>query len=201
MTALLDDPSPLVRRALAEALGGASEAPRHLILALAARRAGRGGRGASALACADRRRPRRLRGDRRRRRPIRAGAKAQSLAGRSRGAGRSRRTRRDSDAHRQSRSRASRQARLTAFLQRFGDDRRSARGPASASLAAGKLEGADRRGDREGLERRDGAMAAARASRACRPRGARSGDLFDRLVLQRRRADGARPRLCAHAER
>ncbi len=35
MTAQLDDPSPLVRRALAEALGGASEAPRHLILALA----------------------------------------------------------------------------------------------------------------------------------------------------------------------
>jgi uncharacterized protein (DUF2336 family) len=35
MTSLLDDPSALVRRALAEALGGASEAPRHVILALA----------------------------------------------------------------------------------------------------------------------------------------------------------------------
>lgn len=35
-TALLDDPSPIVRRALAEALSGASEAPRHLVLALAA---------------------------------------------------------------------------------------------------------------------------------------------------------------------
>ncbi|MGA8653857.1 MAG: DUF2336 domain-containing protein, partial [Xanthobacteraceae bacterium] len=35
MTAQLDDPSALVRRALAEALSGASEAPRHLILALA----------------------------------------------------------------------------------------------------------------------------------------------------------------------
>jgi uncharacterized protein (DUF2336 family) len=35
MTALLDDPSPLVRRALAEALGSASEAPRHVVLALA----------------------------------------------------------------------------------------------------------------------------------------------------------------------
>ncbi len=36
MTALLDDPSPMVRRALAEAVGGAREAPRPLILALAA---------------------------------------------------------------------------------------------------------------------------------------------------------------------
>ena len=36
MTALLDDPSVLVRRALAEALCSASEAPRALILALAA---------------------------------------------------------------------------------------------------------------------------------------------------------------------
>ena len=35
MTALLDDPSPLVRRALAEALGSAGDAPRPLILALA----------------------------------------------------------------------------------------------------------------------------------------------------------------------
>ena len=35
MTSLLDDPSASVRRALAEALGGASEAPRHVILALA----------------------------------------------------------------------------------------------------------------------------------------------------------------------
>jgi uncharacterized protein (DUF2336 family) len=36
MTALLDDPSPLVRRALADVLAGASHAPRPLILALAA---------------------------------------------------------------------------------------------------------------------------------------------------------------------
>jgi uncharacterized protein (DUF2336 family) len=36
MTALLGDPSPLVRRALAEVLAGASDAPRPLILALAA---------------------------------------------------------------------------------------------------------------------------------------------------------------------
>jgi hypothetical protein len=35
MTSLLDDPSTLVRRALAEALGGASEAPRHVIRGLA----------------------------------------------------------------------------------------------------------------------------------------------------------------------
>ena len=35
MTALLDDPSVVVRRALAEALASASEAPRHLALALA----------------------------------------------------------------------------------------------------------------------------------------------------------------------
>ncbi len=35
MLALLDDPSPLVRRALAEACANAPEAPRHLVLALA----------------------------------------------------------------------------------------------------------------------------------------------------------------------
>jgi uncharacterized protein (DUF2336 family) len=35
MTALLDDPSPLVRRALAEAFANASDAPRHLVVALA----------------------------------------------------------------------------------------------------------------------------------------------------------------------
>ena len=35
MTALLDDPSPLVRHALAEAFANASEAPRHLVVALA----------------------------------------------------------------------------------------------------------------------------------------------------------------------
>jgi uncharacterized protein (DUF2336 family) len=35
MTALLDDPSPLVRRAIAEAFANASEAPRHLVVALA----------------------------------------------------------------------------------------------------------------------------------------------------------------------
>ncbi len=35
MTCLLDDPSPLVRRALAEALAGAADAPHHLVSALA----------------------------------------------------------------------------------------------------------------------------------------------------------------------
>ncbi|MBK9081888.1 MAG: DUF2336 domain-containing protein [Rhizobiales bacterium] len=35
LTAALDDPSPLVRRALAEVVAGSSEAPRHLTLALA----------------------------------------------------------------------------------------------------------------------------------------------------------------------
>ncbi len=35
MAALIDDPSPEVRRALAEAVSGAREAPRHLIVALA----------------------------------------------------------------------------------------------------------------------------------------------------------------------
>lgn len=35
MTAMLDDPSPLVRRALAEAFANATEAPRHLVIALA----------------------------------------------------------------------------------------------------------------------------------------------------------------------
>ncbi len=35
MTCLLDDPSPLVRRALAEALAGAADAPHHLVAALA----------------------------------------------------------------------------------------------------------------------------------------------------------------------
>ncbi len=35
LTAMLDDPSPLVRRAMAEAFANAAEAPRHLVLALA----------------------------------------------------------------------------------------------------------------------------------------------------------------------
>lgn len=35
LTALLDDPSPLVRRALADAFGGALDAPRHIVVALA----------------------------------------------------------------------------------------------------------------------------------------------------------------------
>jgi uncharacterized protein (DUF2336 family) len=35
LTALLDDPSPLVRRALAEAFAGAAQAPHHILLALA----------------------------------------------------------------------------------------------------------------------------------------------------------------------
>ena len=35
LTALLDDPSAMVRRALAEALASAAEAPRHIVLALA----------------------------------------------------------------------------------------------------------------------------------------------------------------------
>jgi uncharacterized protein (DUF2336 family) len=35
LTALLDDPSPLVRRALADALGSALDAPRHIVVALA----------------------------------------------------------------------------------------------------------------------------------------------------------------------
>ncbi len=35
MTAFLDDPSPLVRRALAEAVANAAEAPRHIVVALA----------------------------------------------------------------------------------------------------------------------------------------------------------------------
>lgn len=39
MTATLDDPSPPVRRALAEALAGAADAPRHIVTALAADRA------------------------------------------------------------------------------------------------------------------------------------------------------------------
>ncbi len=36
LTRMLDDPEPLVRRALAEAFAGAHEAPRHIVLALAA---------------------------------------------------------------------------------------------------------------------------------------------------------------------
>lgn len=39
MTAMLDDPSPLVRRALAESLAAAAGAPRHIVLALAGDRA------------------------------------------------------------------------------------------------------------------------------------------------------------------
>ncbi|MGP9822611.1 DUF2336 domain-containing protein [Salinarimonas sp. NSM] len=40
LTAMLDDPSPLVRRALAEAVANAPEAPRHLVVALASDQSG-----------------------------------------------------------------------------------------------------------------------------------------------------------------
>ena len=53
MTALIDDSSILVRRALAEALCRSREAPRALILALAVGRAGSSRPGASELARAD----------------------------------------------------------------------------------------------------------------------------------------------------
>ncbi len=66
--------------------------------------------------------------------------------------------------------------------------RERARGAARARLPAGELEGAHRGGGGEGLERRGVAVDAARASRAHRPRGARSSRLFDRLLMPRRRA-------------
>ncbi|WP_029031585.1 DUF2336 domain-containing protein [Salinarimonas rosea] len=40
LTAMLDDPSPLVRRALAEAVANAPEAPRHIVVALASDQSG-----------------------------------------------------------------------------------------------------------------------------------------------------------------
>ena len=187
MTSQLDDRSALVRRALAEALSSASEAPRHVILALAADQ--------SDVAAAVLQRS-----------PVLTdadlvdcaavagviaqsaiGAKAQSGAGRSRGAERSRRTRCDFDAHRQSRSRTSGR-RVRPHSSALRRRRGSARGPASAPLAAGGLESPHRRRDREGLERRDGAMAGARTSRTHRPRGARPHNLIDRRILRRRRA-------------
>ena len=71
------------------------------------RRTGSGRSGASALARADRRRPRRLRQDRRRGRSDGACPQAKPAARRSRRAGRDRPTRRGSRAHRQSRDRSS----------------------------------------------------------------------------------------------
>ena len=80
MTTLLDDPSPLVRRALAEAL-----AQRERSTTPFGPGAGRGLLDVAAAvlqrsACVDRRRTRRLRGDRRRGRPVRVGPKAHNLS-------------------------------------------------------------------------------------------------------------------------
>ena len=116
MTALPDDPSVLVRRALAEALCRAHDAPRAVILALGGGRAGSSRAGASALARADRRRPRRLRRERRRRGPDGAGAPAEPAASRQSRAGRDRTTRRGSRAHRQFRDRSSGGTCCSAFL-------------------------------------------------------------------------------------
>ena len=193
MTALLDDPSVL----RAPGAGGSFvQGPRS-----AARfgpragggRAGSGRAGASALARADRCRPRRLRRERRRRRPDGAGAPAQPAA--------------------RAIAALAETGQLDAVLALIGNleidlpaellaphfrplqrRRERARGAARAPVAAGELEGAHRGGGGEGFGRRGVAMDAARAGRAHRPRGARSGDLYDRFVMPSRRAGGAHAR-------
>ena len=154
-------------------------------------RAGSGRAGASALARADRRRPRRLRRDRRRRRPDGAGAPAQPAAPRQSRAGRDRTTStRFSRSSPISRSIFRRNCSHRIFA-RFGDDPslRDAlleRPALPAALRARIVVAAAK-----DLARRGVAMDVARASRARRPRGARSGDLHDRLVMPSRRAGGA----------
>ena len=191
MTALLDDPFPLVRRALADALGSAGGAPRPLIRALAfdqpdvaaavlARSpvltdadlvdcvAAADVVAQSALA----RRP-----------DLKPGA----IAALAETAQREALLALD----RQSRGRA-RRRRADPHIRAFRRRPRGARGAARASGAAAGLEGADRCGDGEGSQRRGVAVAASRPRRTCRPRGARSGDLFDRLGVPGRRASGSR---------
>ena len=190
MTALLDDPSILVRRALAEALCRAHEAPRTLILALAAdepeaaapvlqhspvlTEADLVDCVASGDACCS----------------DGAGAPAKPAASRKSRAGRDRAIRCGSRAHRQSRDRLSSGTAAPHFcpLRRRREPARSA---ARAPRAAGSLEGAHCGGGGQGSGRRGVAMDGARASRARRPRSARSGDLHDRLVMPSRRAGGA----------
>ena len=192
MTALIDDPSVLVRRALAEALCRAHDAPRTVILACW-RRTSR------------KRPPPVLQYS-----PVLTDADlvdcvANGDAARSDGAGP------PAEVGAVKRPpRSPKTGQLDAVLALIGnlDDRSSsriaarhsdplrrrcarARCAARARFAAGSLTGAHRGGGGEGSGRRGVAMDGARAGRARRPRGARSGDLHDRLVMPSRRAGGA----------
>ena len=194
MTALLDDPSVLVRRALAEALCRACEAPRALILALAADEPEARRRGASALARADRRRPRRLRCERRhwpRRRRWRAGQTCRRRAT----AALAETGQHDAVLALIGNLEIDLPAELLGrIFDRFGDDASLRETLLERPVAAGELESAHRGGGGKGSGRRGVAVDVARASRARRPRGARSGDLYDRLVMPSRRAGGAHAR-------
>ena len=185
MTSLIDDPSPMVRRALANALGGAQDAPRPLILALAADQSDVAVAVLSrspALTDADlvdcvatgdvfaqsalARRP-----------DLKPGAIAAlaeigerdallALIG--------------------NREVALGAGALSRIFARFGADAEVREAPHRPPIAVGVFAGAGRRRDGEGHERRGGAMAAARTGRARRPRGARSGDRIDRLGMRGR---------------
>ena len=169
MTALLDDPSVLVRRALAEALCRAGDAPRAVILALAADEPEVAAAvlqhspvltDADLVDCV-------ANGD-----VVAQIALAQrpDLPRRANAAlGRDRTTRRGSRAHRQSRDRSFGANCSRAFLTRFGDDASRARGAARAPVAAGGLKSAHRGGGGEGFSVEASQwMAPARAERVAR---------------------------------
>ncbi len=190
MTTLLDDPSVLVRRALAEALCRASEAPRTLILALAADEpevAAPVLQSSPVLTDADLVDCARTAGvvaqtalARRPNLPPGATAALAEIGERDAILALIGNAEIDLPAELLHRI-------LRALQRRREPARRAARTP----VTAGKLEGAHRRRGGEGLGRRGVAVDAARAGRAHRPRGARSGALHHRLVMPPRRAGGA----------
>ena len=191
MTALIDDPSVWCAGRWRRLLCRAHDAPRALVLALAADEPEAAApvlqhspvlTDADLVDCV---------GERRRRRPDGAGAPAVPAASRKSRAGRDRTIRRGSRAHRQSRDRSSGETAAAAFL------------PASATTPSLRDALLERPALPAALRARivvaaakDLAVEASQwmsrlASRARRPRGARSGDLHDRLVMPPRRAGGA----------
>ena len=136
MMSLLDDPSPLVRRALADNFASAADAPHSLISALANDQSDIAAPTSVAFAAALRGGIGRLRGDRRRLRPKRHRPARPRARQRRGGARRSRRARGGDFARGQSR-RGTRRIFDAAHDRAFRRRRRNARSAALASLAPG----------------------------------------------------------------
>ena len=200
MTALLDDPSPLVRRALADALGSAGDAPRPLILALAADQSDVAAAVLSrspALTDADlvdcaamgdvvaqtaiARRPDLLPGAIAALAEIGQRDAVLALIG--------------------NREVALAAGALARIFARFGADAEVREALLERPSLPASLRAQIVVATANELERRGVAMAAPRAGRARRPRGARSGDLLDRLRLAQAVSERSSCALCAHAGR